>query len=128
MCTEREKARVKRWAKKWRANLLLQHWTVNITFDPVQESTNLVKADMDTNAAYLEVEINIYPLFWEDPINAQERTVLHELVHVLVAPLKMEAYKGRTKTSIQRSKSIQQQTETLTEHITNLLWDVYEER
>lgn len=125
MQTISEKKRIVRWLRKWRKNLLLQHWTINVTLNNNPRSDDEgCRADVDTNEAYWEIEINIYPIFWEDPITAQERTILHELSHVLVSPLKLKAYEGR-KRSNRRDKAIQQEVELLTEYITNLMWDAY---
>jgi len=120
------KTRIIKWAKKWRKRLLLQHWTVHITFCNIQCEDADVRAEVDLNRTYLEICIKIFPEFWKDTLITQERTIIHELVHTIVQPLKLKAHEKR-KLSFKEIDNIQKEVEYLTEYITNLLWDAYEE-
>jgi hypothetical protein len=131
MATALDKKTVTKWIKKWRKILLLQHWTVHVTFVDTQTEDDLCcRAEVEFDIVYLEIKIKIYPIFWDDPVIARERTILHELSHTLVEPLKRRAckcIKGKGRKYLQQVDEVQREVETLTEYITNLLWDCYEE-
>lgn len=118
------KRRIERYARKWRHRLLLSGWTINIVFEdePCVDDA-LTLAVVSSTPTYYEIHINIYPPFWSKPVHEQERIILHELVHWYSINLKQLALqKRRAKLEI-----VQYETERLTEGITNIIWDCYEQ-
>lgn len=126
MVTKKNVRMVTKWVKLWRSRLLLQHWTIHVEFTEEQPSNDPhCRASVHASERYLSVYIKIHPKYWDDAVNEQERTILHELFHIIVDLLYTLAWKGNS-FSKKQAKKVTTENERLTETFTNLLWDAYE--
>lgn len=81
-------------------------------------------ADISVDAAYHRISINIYPGFWDCPLDYQRKALLHEYFHFVVSPLKHQADEllaGRVVTRPQLSAAAEEVTSRIENHLDALL-------
>lgn len=118
---------IKRIFEKWRGRLLLHEYYVDIKYMSANDDDDdfIRFASITTCPVYLNTIIRIYPRFWEQSKDQQERTIVHELCHCLT----QEAWD--TVTHIQNGhvvnkKSVKDIMERLTQRISNCIFMGYE--
>ncbi len=112
--------------KKWRDRLLLNEWY----FDVLYKEQDIIDVGYTTNTditacpVYLKATIRIYPIYFTQSRDEQEKALIHELVHCLTQEV------WDTTTRIQNgyfvSKGdVRDQCERLTQRITNAVYWKY---
>lgn len=82
--SSRDRAQLKTWSEKWKRELYLHEWFINIIHVKT-EHPDRAYASCHASASYLEADICIYPRFWELDKDGRERTIVHELCHCLTS-------------------------------------------
>lgn len=119
--TKKRHPRIKRLIEKWRKRLLLNEWYIDVIYPDEGRCLDgrEVIASNSANPAYLNMQISIYPAFFEAPEQLQEETLVHELCHALTQPVwdMMESlHNGENVTPKHQRSAI----ETLTQRLTNI--------
>ena len=124
---KRREQEVHGYVSTWAPRLLLDSWDV---FPSVCEGdkSETSLADITCNTRYHEAHMSAYPLLWESPVDYdrdyREGTIVHELAHVVVAPLADVTEKllaGKLVTADQFNDALEQ----VTEHIAKALVRAY---
>lgn len=124
--TRLQSDRLRRWIQKWRSRLNVEHWTFNVMIETAPHTRDAtIRAQTFVNERYTQARIHVYPIFWTETATEQERTVVHELMHVPTHRL------GKMLDDLVPLKAASQEAvddvwETLTEYITNIAWDRHE--
>lgn len=120
--TKAEQARVRSYVRKWLPELLLNAHSITIEFSMRKCRTSpMAAATCTTKTPYLDVALAIFPLFWEQDEIERERIVIHELCHIITQASK-EAACSLHNGSFVTWREIEAANETLTDHLTNVLW------
>ena len=87
--TNKDKKRVVDWVTKWKCELLLSHWSINLEFQErdLEDDRLTVHASCTSTPQYHTARLKIYPAFFAQCEEDQEQTIVHELCHTLTAPL-----------------------------------------
>lgn len=114
--------KVERWHRKWKKRLGLEHWEIELLFmDSLsgledQADDFLITGTTEVRWNYFEARIKYYlPRCVQKTDEALERTVLHELVHVLLSAEQSE---------LTTAKACEKQ-ELSTELVTIVIWNAY---
>ena len=110
---------------RWRERLLLDHWSFDVILlrePPADPSI----ARVTLNERYNDGVIEIHPDFWNHPRETQNRVLLHELVHALTNRIGTLGKRGKKRLLL--DDELTDAEENLTERITNIVWDAYEDR
>lgn len=81
-------------------------------------------AEITMNERYSRISIRLYPPFWEQPLENQRETLLHEMCHTLILPVQHEATElldGKLRTSDQVAYAVENSTSRVTIIIDALL-------
>lgn len=78
---------VRKLVEKWLPALGLKDWMINISVVEEYHEQRDIQADIEDDLKYHEADMTIYKSFWEDSADKQERTIVHELVHLLLCRL-----------------------------------------
>lgn len=119
--------RMRRWLRKWRSRLLVEHWTFEaevLQSDHARDPDHTC-AQIDVNERYADARLRIYPRLWRDGVKAQERAIVHEMIH---APLNHvgNLLDRLSMAGLATQAEVDDAYESLTEYITNVVWDAYE--
>lgn len=121
--------RVRAMLLKWRSRLLVEDWTLTVTFHPKPLGTDSERhlAHVDVSERYKSGRVHVYPPMWEEPAIEQERTLVHEMIH---APINRvgNILDRAVKAGIATAEEVDDAYEELTEHFTNVVWDAYDGR
>lgn len=82
--SSRDRALIKKFADKWKRELFLHEWFINIIHMKA-EHPDRAYASCHASVSYLEADISIYPRFWELDKDGWERTIVHELCHCITS-------------------------------------------
>ncbi len=83
MATKRIKTLITESIKKWKKLLYLEHWELNVTFIDDPDLDCYASCTPEYFALRAEIEFNLNELDEKDI----ESVVIHELLHVLLAPM-----------------------------------------
>ena len=106
----------------WRERLLLEHWSFEVLLLR-EPPADVALARITVNERYNDGLIEIHPEFWLQTKSTQSRVLLHEIVHALTNRLSVVGARAP-----KRTLELIDAEENLTEHITNIVWDAYEEQ
>lgn len=87
--TKEQRKQVVDWIEKYRPLLGLNSYSINVNYptEDDTDSTGTPIARTQTTSEYLQAEMWIYPAFFKHTKTMQGKIILHELVHIIVAPL-----------------------------------------
>lgn len=119
---------ITRSIKRLKQELLLTDWRVEISFSSTKseedgEYTTFAKTTPDD--IYKLAQMVIYPAFWSQ--TNQEQLLLHEMLHILAAPLERIALSLR-EGNLHTEEEIDQANERLTSHLEHLISQLKEKR
>ena len=91
--TDRQQRRVTKLMNKWRAIMGLESWRGAIIFQDhdradTEDATFVACMDTEVSWPYRQYRTNVYPVVSDMPDDEVEGFVVHELVHVLLAPMR----------------------------------------
>ena len=123
--TPAEKRRIYRWVELWRARLMLSTWSVNIEFSETpREDDPAPFADVTAKHRYSEMSIVIYPRFWQEAREVQQRVLMHEMIHCVTDRVHNLIERRVAKRRVTEDEKLDA-VENLTETITNIVWAAY---
>ncbi|MFA5185343.1 MAG: hypothetical protein WC551_02560 [Patescibacteria group bacterium] len=110
-----------RKVKRLKKDLLLTDWRVEISFSltPHEEDgdyTTFAKTTPDD--VYKLAQMVIYPAFWQQ--DSQDQLLLHEMLHILAAPMERIARSLRNG-CLHTEEEIDQANERLTTHLEHII-------
>lgn len=128
MISQRQRTKLTRWLNKWQRRLCLSDWTIQCEFS--DECPHDAPAGMSVRAAafpsyrYLTLHVTLYPDFWKDSDEDQERTIVHELVHAVTNHTRELIIRRVAKKRVTDEEAADA-NERLTEAVTNIVWKAY---
>lgn len=124
-----EKERIRRILAKWRKRLLLEDWTfsVEIVGKPSKDGPDTILADVNPLERYRSAHIRIYPRFWLEARQEQERSLVHEVIHAPINRVHNLIHR-LVAADLANRDEVEAAVEQLTEHWTNVAWDAYQSR
>lgn len=117
------RSQIERYVAEYLDVLGLRQWQVRVrlsrTEDPDDPNSY---ARVWPHPRYMSLRLVVYPHFWTQDEEAQERTILHELAHAVTEPLQeMINRAGGGKAS---EDAIEECVERATEHIAAIVWEL----
>ena len=114
------KSYVEALVAKWQDALQLTTWEINVDIktDPFTDDPD-VKASTETLYQYFRADIDIYPPFWTVSAERQEKIIIHELYHLLVAQLS-----DMVNREFVTKKNLEDVTEQTTELLSRGAWAI----
>lgn len=74
--------------KKWQKRLILEHYAITVLFEKSDDAEDpQTLAEIFVSNRYKRASIYIYPKFFKQTKEEREDTIVHELSHILTAPL-----------------------------------------
>lgn len=111
---------IEKYVGEYLEKLDMRSWETRIRIARDQHPEDLeCHAEVMTSITYRRLNIVVYPHFWVDrrSENERRRTILHELSHAVVEPLKTLLLEGSVDVD-----QIDEATERVTEHLTAIVW------
>lgn len=128
MISKRQRTKLTRWLNKWQRRLCLSDWTINCEFATAAHEEDQpplsARATALASYRYLTLHITIYPDFWKDSDEEQERTVVHEMAHAITNHTR-ELIVRRVARKRVTDEEAADANERLTEHVCNVVWKAY---
>lgn len=121
--------RLRRLVELWRERLLMEHWSVSVEISQKPHRTDplCTLATIKHNERYNDSAAKIYPRFWLDSAPEQSRVILHEMVHGVTNRV-ANLLARLPKSGLATEEEIEDAEENLVEHITNIVWDAWDNR
>lgn len=82
--TDKQKAEVRKYLKKWQPKLFLHQWQFDISYHDDQEHNG---AKINMQAEYKAALIEIHMDFFNFTKEKREEVILHELCHCIIQPI-----------------------------------------
>ena len=79
--------RINSWINRWKEPLFLQGWEFDLKFEDKDSENENTEAEIAADSKYSEAVITIYKPFFEQNSLHQEKTIVHELCHILTHEL-----------------------------------------
>lgn len=115
-----------RWISKWKRRMLLDNWGVSILLEPAAKKES---GDTHTVAAiniaprYTDAKLHVYPPLWDECLEYQENTIVHELGHIITNKARLALFKyGCPKAELDDI------IEEMTEHFTKAITKAYKRK
>lgn len=120
--TKREEKRIEDFIKNLEYFSSVQNYDKNFVYKKADEDG--VAASVEIDEKYQRITLNIYPCFFNHSLRHQREFLIHEFVHVLVAPLQAVAdtmLQGYLVTNREYKAGLERSTSAVTEIIVRLL-------
>lgn len=125
--SDEQKAQVETQLRFWRNVLFLSNYRIDPCYDAFDEPDESARATCLPNSIYKFAKITFMPVYFRDDLAAQENSVLHELLHVVLAPLP-HLYDYLLEGKLVTRQQYRDAIEEVTVHLTTVIQKLEEER
>lgn len=122
--TDAQRREAKRIISKWKSQLFLNEWFIDIRYDPEQPACEPgydVHAQVSANPTYMTAVIWIYPSWAKVPKDRREHLLVHELCHLLTQEA-WDAMKKLHREGVVTADQQREIMEKLTQRIANAVF------
>ena len=114
-----QRKEIERIMGPWKDDLGLHNWKVLVQLSE-RNCREGYAADIAPRHEYHEALLTVYPLFWKQPKEEKEETLVHELIHAIISPIS-SGYEDMIEGKFVSRESFTKLNEFTTSHLTTIM-------